>query len=177
MRIQDHIKISGVAALVALPWLKQDVWIPFVASIGIDVDHYLWHAVTHRTLSLREAVGYFQHAGPPRLPQQQFFHQPIVLGALLFVAAWTRSRFLWLILAGFLFHVSLDAIHKTQMRRLKTTLSEQASFTCSECGQHCDVLQLHTVSVARKVLDRYNSEHFVVLCPTCHEEAHSHSPL
>ena len=49
MRVQEHIKLSGAAALVTLPWLKQDVWIPFVASIGIDVDHYLWHAVTHRT--------------------------------------------------------------------------------------------------------------------------------
>ena len=94
MRIQEHIKLSGVAALVALPWLKQDVWIPFVASVGIDVDHYLWHAVTHRTLSLREAVGYFQQADPPQLPQQRLFHQPIVLGVLLFVAAWTRSRFM-----------------------------------------------------------------------------------
>jgi len=47
MRVQEHIKLSGAAALVALPWLKQDVWIPFVASIGIDIDHYLWHAVTH----------------------------------------------------------------------------------------------------------------------------------
>ena len=173
MRIQEHIKLSGMAALVALPWLKQDVWIPFVASIGIDVDHYLWHAITHGTLSLREAVRYFQQADPPQLPQQRLFHQPIVLGALLFVAASTRSRFLWLILAGFLFHVSLDAIHITQMRRLKTTLSEQASFTCPECGQHYVALQLHTVSVARNVLDRYNPEHFVVLCPNCHEKAHA----
>jgi hypothetical protein len=62
-------------------------------------------------------------------------------------------------------HVGLDAIHITQMRSLKTGLSEQASFTCPECGQQCDVLQLHTVSFARNVLDRYNTEHFVMLCP------------
>jgi len=173
MRVQEHIKLSGAAALVTLPWLKQDVWIPFVASIGIDVDHYLWHAVTHRTLSLREALRYFGQADPPQLAQQKFFHHPIVLGALLFIAARTRSRFLWLILAGFLFHVGLDAIHITQIRGLKTRLSEQASFTCPECGQHCDVLQLHTVSFARSVLDRYNPEHFVVLCPDCHKKAHA----
>jgi hypothetical protein len=173
MRIQEHIKISGAAALVSLPLLKQDVWIPLVASIGIDVDHYLWHAVTHRTLSLREAVRYFGQADPPQLPQQKFFHHPIVLGALLFIAARTRSRFLWLILAGFLFHVGLDAIHITQIRGLKTRLSEQASFTCHECGQPCDVLQLHTVSFARNILDRYNPAHFVVLCPDCHKKAHA----
>jgi hypothetical protein len=172
MRIQEHVKLSGAAALMALPWLKGDVWIPFVASLGIDVDHYLWHAVTRRTLSLRAAVRYFGQADPPQLRRQRLLHQPVVLGALLFVAAWTRSRVLWLILAGLLFHVGLDAIHVTQMGRLKRTLSERAGFRCPECGEDCEVLQLHTVAFARNVFDRYNAGHFVVLCPVCHERAH-----
>ena len=78
--------------MMALPWLKQDVWIPFAASIGIDVDHYLWHAVTHRTLSLRAALRYFGQADPPQLRQQRLLHQPVVLGTLLVVAAWTRFK-------------------------------------------------------------------------------------
>ncbi len=98
MRIQEHIKLSTAAAVVALPWLKKDIWIPFVASIGIDVDHYLWHAVTHRTLSLPAAVHYFGQADPPRLPQAKLLHHPLVLGLLLFIATLTRSRILWLIL-------------------------------------------------------------------------------
>jgi 5-methylcytosine-specific restriction endonuclease McrA len=172
LRIQEHLKLSGAAAVVALPWLKQDVWIPFVASIGIDVDHYLWHAVTYRTLSLRAAIRYFRQADPPQLAQQRLFHQPVFLGTLFFVAAWTRSRLLWLILAGFVFHVGLDAIHVTQMRRLKRTLSEEAEYMCPECGQFCDALQLHTVSYPRNVVDRYNVAHFVVLCGDCHARAH-----
>src|SRR5947209_5924831 len=172
MRIQEHIKLSGTVAVMALPWLKQDVWIPFAASIGIDVDHYLWHAVTHRTLSLRAAARYFGQADPPQLRQQRLLHQPVVLGTLLVVAAWTHSRFLWLILAGLLFHVSLDGIHVTQMRYLKRTLSEQANYTCPQCGQQCKTLQLHTVQYSRFVFDRCNPGHFVVLCPLCHEQAH-----
>ena len=172
MRVQEHVKLSTAAAIAALPWLKKDVCIPLAASILIDVDHYLWHAVTHRTLSLKAAGQYFLQADPPRLAQQRLLHHPMILGALLVVAALTRSRILWLILSGFLFHVSLDTFHVTQMNYLKRTLSEQANFTCSACGQHFEGLQLHTTHVARNILDRYNPRHFVVLCSACHERAH-----
>jgi len=173
MRVQEHVKLSAAAAIVALPWLKKDVWIPLASSVLIDADHYLWHAVTHRTLSLRAAVRYFGQANPPQLPQARLLHHPIVLGCLLVVAASTRSRILWLILAGLLFHVSLDLVHVTQMNRLKRTLSENAKSICPECGKHCEALQLHTVHFASNLFDRYNPRHFIVLCPACHEKAHS----
>ena len=99
MRVQEHAKLSAAMAIVALPRLKKDVWIPLASSVFIDVDHYLWHAVTHRTLSLRAAVRYFGQADPPQLPQARILHHPIVLGSLLVAAAHTRSRILRLILA------------------------------------------------------------------------------
>jgi hypothetical protein len=173
MRVQEHVKISTAAAVIALPWLKKDAWIPLAASVLIDVDHYLWHAVAYRTLSLRAAVRYFGQADPPQLPQARLLHHPVVLGLLLILALRTRSRILWLILAGLLFHVSLDAIHVTQMNHLKWSLSEQAHSVCPECGQHVPALQLHTVHFARNLLDRYNPQHFIVLCPECHEKAHA----
>jgi hypothetical protein len=176
MRVQEHLKLSSVAAIAAFPWLKQDVLIPLVASIGIDIDHYLWHAVTHRTMSLRAAVRYFGQADPPQLAQQRLLHQPLLLGALLVLALRLRSRLLLLILAGLIFHVSLDAIHVTQMRHLKHSLSEQTGGRCTACGEQEKALQLHTVQVARNLLDRYNPSHFVVLCPDCHEQAHQTKP-
>src|SRR5574337_347644 len=115
MRVQEHVKISTAAAILALPWLKKDAWIPLAASVLIDVDHYLWHAVTRRTPSLRAAVRYFGQADPPQLPEARLLHHPLVLGLLLVLALRTRSRLLWLILVCLLFHVSLDAIHVTQM--------------------------------------------------------------
>ncbi|HVB20346.1 MAG TPA: hypothetical protein VNG51_00185 [Ktedonobacteraceae bacterium] len=173
MHIREHVQLSAAAALLAAPWLKQEVAIPFAASILIDVDHYAWHAVTHRTLSLRAAVKYFGQADPPQLRQIRLLHSPIVLGMLSVLALRLRSRFLWLLLGGLLFHVSLDAIHVTQMGYLKKTLSEQAGYKCKACGQEYAALQLHTLHVARNMLDRYNARHFVVLCPMCHEDAHS----
>jgi hypothetical protein len=173
MQIQEHVKLSTAAAVVALPVLKKDVWIPLAASVFIDVDHYLWHAVTHRTLSLRAAIRYFGQADPPQRLEARLLHHPVVLGALLFIGVRMRSRLLLLILAGLLFHVSLDVIHASQMSRLKRSLSEQAGFICPECGKYDDALQLHTVHFARNILDRYNSRHFVVLCAACHERAHS----
>jgi len=173
MHIQEHVKLSTAAAIVALPWLKKDVWLPLTASVLIDVDHYLWHAVTHRTLSLRAAVRYFGQADPPQLPESRLLHHPLVLGALLVVATRTRSRILWLILAGLLFHVSLDLVHVTQMKSLKQRLNRQAQSMCPECGKRYEELQLHTIHVPSNIFDRYDPRHFVVLCPVCHEEAHA----
>jgi hypothetical protein len=172
MRLQEHLKLSSIAAAAALPWLKKDVLIPFLASMGIDIDHYLWHAVKYRTLSLRAAGRYFGQADPPQLAQQRLLHHPLLLGALLVLAVRLRSRLLLLILSGLLFHVSLDTIHVTQMRHLKRALSEQAGGQCPVCGKQDEALQLHTAHVARNMLDRYNPRHFVVLCPACHEQAH-----
>lgn len=173
MRVQEHIKLSSAAAVAALPWLKKDVWIPLAASVLIDVDHYLWHAVTHHTLSLRAAIEYFGQADPPQLQMARLLHHPIVLGTLLFIALRARSRVLALILAGLLFHVSLDVMHATQMKSLKRSLSAKAVGLCPECGQACEALQLHTAHIPANILDRYNQRNFVVMCPTCHERAHS----
>ena len=172
MRVQEHIKISSIAAVAALPWLKEDVWIPLAASVLIDVDHYLWHAVTHHTLSLRAAIEYFGQADPPQLQTARLLHHPIVLGTLLFIALRARSRVLALILAGLLFHVGLDVVHATQMTSLKRSLSEKAAGFCPACGQACKALQLHTVHVPANILARYNQRNFVVMCPACHERAH-----
>src|SRR5579872_1198283 len=142
MHVREHVQLSAVAALLAAPWLKQEVVIPFAASILIDVDHYAWHAVTRRTFSLRAAMKYFGQADPPQLRQMRVLHSPVILGMLLLLAMRTRSRFLWLLLAGLLFHVSLDAVHVTRMGSLKKTLSEQAQSRCKVCGKEYDALQL-----------------------------------
>jgi hypothetical protein len=172
MRIQEHIKLSTAAAVVVVPWLRKDVWIPLIASLCIDVDHFIWHAVAYRTLSLRVAVRYFGQADPKHLPQAKFLHHPIVLGSLFFIALRLRSKVLFLILAGMLFHVNLDAIHVAQMNGLKKSLSQQAQYHCPECGKVEPALQLHTLHFASNLLERYAPRHFVVLCPACHEKAH-----
>src|SRR6266566_4023937 len=155
MRVQEHIKLSALAATMALPWLGKDVLIPLTSSVLIDVDHYIWHA------------------DPPQRKEARLLHHPLVLSILLLIALRTRSRFLTLILAGLIFHVSLDVVHVAQLQSLKQSLSEEANGICPECGERCEEFQLHTVYFSPSVLNRYNAKHFVVLCPTCHEKAHS----
>jgi hypothetical protein len=173
MQVQEHLKLSTAAALITAPWLKKDTWIPFAASLLIDVDHYLWHAVTYRTLNLRAAVRYFGQADPPQLPQARLLHHPLILGAFLFLVVRLRSRVLALVLAGLLFHVGIDIFHVGQMNALKSSLRKQTNNVCQECGQHYAALQLHTVHFSKNLLDRYNPEYFAVLCPDCHELAHA----
>ena len=172
MNVREHVKLSAAAALLAAPWLTQEVAIPFAASILIDVDHYTWYAVTRRTLSLKAAMRYFGQADPPQLRQMRVLHHPLLLATLLLLAARTRSRFLWLVLCGLLFHVSLDVVHVNRMSYLKRTLSARVARQCQECGRHCDALQLHTLHVSDNLIDRYHPRYFVVLCPACHEKAH-----
>ena len=95
MRPKEHATLSTAAAIIALPWLKKDIWIPFASSMLIDVDHYLWHVATYRTLSLRAAIRYFGQADPPQLMEARLLHHPLVLGTLLFFrnpSAFTHAR-------------------------------------------------------------------------------------
>jgi hypothetical protein len=172
MTVQEHLKLAGAMSVAALPWLKEDVWIPFASSVLIDVDHYVWHAVTRRTLSLRAAARYFGQADPPQPPAARLLHHPLTLGSAVVAAAASRSRTLRLIVAGLLFHGALDAVHAMQMSRLKRQLAEGARGICQDCGRRNGELQLHTVRVTGNPLDRYSSRHFLVLCPSCHKRAH-----
>lgn len=173
MRVQEHVKLSLVATAVMLPWLKKACWIPFLASVLIDVDHYLWHVITHRTVSLRAAIRYFGQADPPQLPQARVLHHPLFLGSLLWLALRLRSRMLWLILSGLVFHVGLDGIHARQIHGLKRTLSERANSRCPTCDSKVESLQLHTIEIAPLPFERYHPRHYQVLCPACHELAHA----
>lgn len=177
MRPQEHVKLSALAATAAWPWLKKDVWIPFTASILIDADHYLWHAITQRTLSLRAAVRYYQRGKPPQRPEVRLLHQPLMLGLLLFLAVRTRSRLLGLILGGMLFHVGLDRFHNTWMRNLKHELNEQAHHICPSCGKEQAELELHSLRRPRMIVERYDRRNFIVLCPECHRAAHRQARL
>lgn len=172
MRPQDHAKISAVAAVAALPWLKQDVWIPYTASILIDVDHYCWHAISQRTLSLRAMARYFAQGKAPQRPEVRLLHQPPVLGLLLLLAVGTRSRLLGLILSGLIFHVCLDRYHQTRMRYLRRSLSEQANFTCPKCGTPHGELELHMLRRPRSLRERYSASSFIALCHSCHKALH-----
>jgi len=131
MRIQDHVKLSAAAAVIALPWLRKDVWIPFAASIVIDVDHYLWHAITQRTLSLSAAVRFFGQADPPQTTSMKLLHHPVVLGWCSFWRYAGVRACSGLSLAA-CSSMSAGRYPYPAMSYLKRTLSEQAG-RCVQC--------------------------------------------
>jgi hypothetical protein len=172
MRPQEHAKLSAVAAVAAWPWLKQDVWIPYVASILIDTDHFAWYALSQRSLNLRAAARFFRQGKAPHRPEVRLLHQPAVLALLLLLAVRTRSRLLGLILGGLVFHVCLDRYHQAQMRHLQQVLHEQAHFTCPHCGQSFPEMELHTLRRQKNLLEQYKPDRFILLCHSCHAELH-----
>lgn len=175
MIVQDHLKLSAAMAVAALPWLREDVWIPLASSVLLDADHYVWHAVSRRTLSVRAATRFFGQADPPQLTRSRLLHHPLALSGAAVAAATSRSRRVRLVVAGLLFHVALDLVHAVQMESLKRHLAAERRDACPACGRPGQALQLHTVHVAGNPLDRYNPRHFVVLCPPCHRKAHGES--
>ncbi|PZR87313.1 MAG: hypothetical protein DLM67_22385 [Candidatus Nephthysia bennettiae] len=156
----------------ALPWLRKDVWIPLTSSVLVDVDHYLWHSVAHRTLSLRAATRYFGRANPRQPAQSRLLHHPLLIGAVIIAAAASRSRALRLITSGVLFHVSLDLFHVRQTARLKRSLIGSAQGVCESCRRRDGALELHTLRFAGNPLVKYRPRNFTVLCSSCHERAH-----
>ncbi len=172
MTVREHVTLSTALAAAAIPWLKEDVWIPFAVSVLLDADHYLWHALMRRTLSLQAALHYFNQADPAQSGQARLLHHPLAVSAVVVAAAASRSRKLQLVGAGLLFHVMLDGIHGRQTRRLRRQLTERAGGSCQACGEGGHELQLHTLRVPRNPLERYRVRHFVVLCRACHKKAH-----
>jgi len=97
-----------------------------VATVGIDVDHYLYYVYRKRDWSLRRAVGWFMEKGRilKKLDKKEikefytgfcFLHGVEVLGLL-----WILGYFVWdifyFITLGFFFHLVLDWIHQTTWR-------------------------------------------------------------
>jgi hypothetical protein len=175
MRLEEHLALSTAAALVALPWLKEEIWLPYAASILIDVDHYVAYAMTQHRLDPRAALRYLKRPLPGRRRLPKPFHHPLLLLLLTGLALCTRSRRLWLLLAGMLFHISLDAFNNGEVRRIQRSLQQEANGHCPQCGQPCHWLELHAVAPTRTLLTRYRRTRYVVLCPACHHAAHGRS--
>ncbi|WP_052890554.1 hypothetical protein [Thermogemmatispora carboxidivorans] len=172
MRLEEHVAFSTAAALVALPWLKEEIWLPYTASILIDVDHYLEFVAARRRLSLREALRYLRTPHRQRGPLPKPLHHPLTLSALAALAALTRQRWLWLVLAGMLFHVSLDACNNELVRGIQRQLQREAAGRCPGCARQVSRLELHARRPLRSLLARYQRANYVVLCPECHRLVH-----
>ena len=114
---KDHV-ILGTAASVGLsPWLGINSLFFWLASIFIDVDHYidfLWNN-GFRDFSISGMLDYHERLGRlwdrPEFLNVEIFHTVEFLGPLYIFSRYTDSKIVEAVLMGFLFHVVLDMIY------------------------------------------------------------------
>ncbi len=114
---KDHA-ILGTAASVGLsPWLGIYSIFFWLASIFIDIDHYIdfvWNN-GFRDFSITKMLDYHDRLGRlwdrPEFLNVEIFHTVEFLGPLYLLSRYTGSLLIDAVLMGFLFHVALDMIY------------------------------------------------------------------
>jgi hypothetical protein len=142
----------------------------WAASIFIDVDHYLYYVVRKRRLNPVAAVRSFNSAESHEDSETRRLHHPLVLASLLLLG--TRRRALLLPALGMTFHVGLDVYHRARTVRAKAAALDRDRFKCQVCGAKDPDVVAHLWRQPR-LLPSYRVEHFVTLCGSCHEIAHT----
>jgi hypothetical protein len=114
--VSHHAALSTLAAALAAPVVKDRTSLAlfWAAAVGQDVDHYLWHAITFRNLSLKDAYHFFrsrygQRKGKQGIDMRALHGIAPLAGAL---AATIVDRRLAPILLGMAFHGFLDGLHE-----------------------------------------------------------------
>jgi hypothetical protein len=166
VRVRDHIALSTVGAALLFPWLRGGLLRSWTASILIDADHYLWFCMQHRRLNPVAAVRYFNQAQPPQHRGTHLFHSPAVLLPLVLSRSWRAVGL------GMAFHVGLDGYHAARTGRARAAALQRDGFTCQVCGTRGSTVVTHLWRQPG-LLPSYRVEHFISLCPGCHEAAHT----
>lgn len=170
MRVRDHVAISTAASVALFPWLRRAIFVCWVSSIMIDVDHYLFFSVHERTIDPRKAVRYFNQAQPAQHAGTRVLHHPLVL--LLLFALLGRWRWARLMLLGMAFHVGIDVFHGTRLRAVRSVALRRDGQTCQRCGAQGTDIVAHMFRQPR-LLPAYRPEDLICLCSACHERAHA----
>jgi hypothetical protein len=173
MRVRDHVALSTATAALLYPLVGRSVLGAWVASIFIDVDHYLWFAAHNRRLDPVAAVRSFNDGLAPELPETRLLHHPAVLGTLMVLSS--RRRAVLFPVLGMTFHAGLDIFHQARTKRAQAAALDRDGFTCRVCGAK-DGVVAHVWRQPR-LLPSYRLEHFVTVCQDCHGIAHSHGAL
>jgi hypothetical protein len=176
VRVRDHLALSTVGAVLLYPRLRGAVLGPWVASILIDVDHYLWFCLRHRRLHPVAALRFFNQAQPPQHHQTRLLHSPVVLLGLLLLgrlpsAPAGRRTTAWALL-GMAFHVGLDAYDTARRDQARRVALARDRWTCQRCGAQGPGVVAHLWRQPC-LLPSYRREHFTSLCGACHEAAHA----
>lgn len=170
MRVRDHVFLSSLGAVALYPRLREAVVVPWAASILLDGDHYAWFCLHERRLSPMEAMRFFDQAQPPHHLSTRRLHSVDTLLALLLLGSrWRSAR---LLLLGVLYHVVLDVLHDGRISAARRKALKRDRYVCQWCGCRDGTVVAHLWRQP-VLLPSYRMEHFVSLCQTCHEAAHT----
>jgi hypothetical protein len=169
MRVRDHLVVSTAGAALLAHWAGRAALGLWVGSVLIDADHYVWFCVSHRTVSTRRAIRFFNGAHPPQHAGTRALHSPGAL-ALAGGLALRRPR-LRPVVAGMGLHVLLDLGHEAGMQRARDAALRRDGFACQACGTRAGDVGTHLWHQPR-LMPSYAARNLVSLCPSCHELAH-----
>ncbi|OGP20326.1 MAG: hypothetical protein A2054_06110 [Deltaproteobacteria bacterium GWA2_55_10] len=117
MKLRDHVITGTVGAAVLYPLLGTGSLAFWLASIFIDIDHYLDFLWNNRftDFSVRSMFAYhdwlYKKLHRPEFLNIELFHTAEFLGPLLLIALWTDSGLLLSLWLGCIFHCMLDAVN------------------------------------------------------------------
>jgi hypothetical protein len=113
MLLRDHIKYSFVLFLILVWFLKIKALYIFIASILIDLDHYLDFAIKNQNLSLSKMFKYHEELFEFIKNNPYFgislFHTVEFMALLIILSIF--NPFFSYILFGTIFHLLLDSIY------------------------------------------------------------------
>lgn len=118
MYLKQHFVLTTLLAITLIPILKEKVLLLYLGGFLIDVDHYIEHIFSHKTLSIKHAYKFYMKKSkiilkqtkkgiPHRFkPYFHFFHTIEVYLILIILSFY--STYALIILIGLTFHQLLD---------------------------------------------------------------------
>ncbi len=116
MTARDHILLGSAASLALYPFIGLKSILFWIASIGIDFDHYLDYIYHNgfKDFSLKKMFDYHRILqgmwGRPDFLNLSVLHTIEFLLPMILLALWMEWVWLQVIFFGFVFHIILDMI-------------------------------------------------------------------
>lgn len=118
MEITYHAIFSFVLAAILFPFIGLNALIVFLAGSLMDFDHYIWHSLRFKTLSIKRAYVFCENYNKHSRIKGVFDFMHFIEFYVIFFLLGFYYEFFWYITIGGLFHIIIDYI---EMRLHKDT--------------------------------------------------------
>jgi hypothetical protein len=108
MDIKDHLIISIIITIILFPFFGWFSVLAIVGGVLVDFDHYLWHIINKKTLSIRKAYHFMKHKNHANRNMTLIFHNIEFWIAKVILTYY--FPFLLPLLIGIAAHMSMDLI-------------------------------------------------------------------